>query len=165
MDAATAYRTFAPAILGYLRGQGVAEPDDLLSEVFLQVARSLPRYRGEDDDLRRWIFTIARNRVIDDHRRRRVRPVIADRAVPDLPATAIVGEVEPVDPVLLAALERLTPDQREVVVLRFVADLALEDVARVTKRSVGAVKTMQHRALAQLARILAEPACAVDDDG
>lgn len=162
MDAATAYRTFAPAIQGYLRGQGVAEPEDLLSEVFLQVARSLPRYRGAEEDLRRWIFTIARNRVIDDRRRRRVRPVIEGRAVPDLPA---IDESEAVDPALLAALERLTPDQREVVVLRFVSDLSLEEAAKVTGRSVGAVKTMQHRALAQLARILTEPACAVEDDG
>ncbi len=166
MDAATAYRTFAPAILGYLRGQGVrgqgvAEPEDLLSEVFLQVARSLPRYRGTDDDLRRWIFTIARNRVIDDRRRRRVRPVIAAAAVPDLPVS---DDANPVDPALLAALARLTADQREVVVLRFVADLSLEDVAKVTKRSVGAVKAMQHRALAELARILGDPACAVEDD-
>lgn len=162
MDAATAYRTFAPAVLGYLRGQGVPEPDDLLSEVFLQVARSLPRYRGTDDELRRWVFAIARNRVIDDHRRRRSRPVIADRFVPDLPAVERSG---PIDPALLAALARLTPDQREVVVLRFVADLSLEEVAKVTKRSVGAVKTMQHRALSQLARILAPPASAVEDDG
>lgn len=162
MDAATAYRTFAPAILGYLRGQGVAEPEDLLSEVFLQVARSLPRYRGTDEDIRRWIFTIARHRVIDDHRRRRARPVVEDRAVPERP---VLDEGDAVDPALLAALVQLTPDQREVVVLRFVADLSLEDTAKVTKRSVGAVKTMQHRALAELARILTEPACAVEDDG
>lgn len=162
MDAATAYRTFAPAVLGYLRGQGVPEPDDLLSEVFLQVARSLPRYRGTDDELRRWVFAIARNRVIDDHRRRRARPIVDASAVPDLPAVERSG---PIDPALLAALARLTPDQREVVVLRFVADLSLEEVAKVTKRSVGAVKTMQHRALSQLARILAPPTSAVEDDG
>jgi len=162
MDAATAYRTLAPAVLGYLRGQGAAEPDDLLSEVFLQVARSLPRYRGTDEDLRRWVFTIARNRLIDDRRRRRARPAIDGSAVPDSP---VIDDLEPVDPALLAALARLTPEQREIVVLRFVADLSLDDVAKVTKRSIGAVKTMQHRALAQLARILADPGCAVEHDG
>jgi len=61
-------------------------------------------------------------------------------------------------------LAQLTPDQREVIGLRFVADLALEDVARITGRKVGAVKAMQHRALAQLARILDVPSGAEGDD-
>lgn len=162
MDAGAAYRAYAPAVLGYLRGQGVPEPEDVLSEVFLQVARSLPRFRGPDENVRRWVFGIARNRVIDASRRRRVRPVTSGAAVPDVAATP---SPEPVDPELVAALARLTPDQREVVVLRFVADLPLDEVAAITKRSAGAVKAMQHRALAQLARILDDPHCAVEGDG
>lgn len=162
MEAGEAYRAFAPAVLGYLRGQGVPDPDDVLSEVFLQVARSLPRFRGSEEEVRRWIFTIARNRAIDDRRRRKTRPVVAAGEVPEVVGPA---DHEGVDPTLLAALARLTPDQREVVVLRFVADLSLEQVARITKRAEGAVKSMQHRALEQLARILADPACAVEGDG
>jgi RNA polymerase sigma-70 factor (ECF subfamily) len=134
----------------------------VLSEVFLQVARSLPRFRGDDDDLRRWVFTIARNRAIDDRRRGRSRPSRADDPVPDAPAPPAAP---PVDPDLVAALAQLTPDQREVVVLRFVADLSLEEVAAITKRSDGAVKSMQHRALEQLARILGDPSSAVEGDG
>ncbi len=65
----------------------------------------------------------------------------------------------------MAALGRLTPDQREGVVLRFVADLALKEVAALTGRTEGAVKSMQHRALAQLARTLRDPGCAVPGDG
>jgi RNA polymerase sigma factor (sigma-70 family) len=161
VDAGAAYRTLAPAVLGYLRGQGVPDPDDVLSEVFLQVARSLPRFRGDDADLRRWVFAIARNRAIDDRRRRQRRPEVADGPVPDAaaPPTTLT-----VDADLVAALQKLTPDQREVVGLRFVADLSLEDVGRITKRSPGAVKSMQHRALEQLARILDDPASAVGGD-
>jgi len=162
LEAGDAYRAFAPAVLGYLRGQGVPDPDDVLSEVFLQVARALPRFRGGEAEVRPWIFTIARNRAIDDRRRRKTRPVVTASEVPDLVGPA---DREGVDPALLAALAQLTPDQREVVVLRFVADLSLEEVARITKRTEGAVKSMQHRALAQLARILADPACAVEGDG
>lgn len=161
MDAGAAYRKLAPAVRGYLRGQGVPDPDDVLSEVFLQVARSMPRFRGDDEDLRSWVFTIARNRVIDDHRRRKSRPIASGGPVPD---AAAPPATPPVDPVLVAALAQLTPDQREVVVLRFVADLSLEQVAAITKRSDGAVKSMQHRALEQLARILSEPASAVGGD-
>lgn len=162
MDAADAYLRYAPAVLGYLRGQGVPDAEDVLSEVFLQVARSLPRFRGSDDEVRPWVFTIARHRAIDDHRRRRRRPAPTDAAVPDV---ADQPAPEAPDPALLRALGRLTPDQREVITLRFVADLSLDDVAAITGRSAGAVKSMQHRALEQLARILADPSVAVGGDG
>ena len=151
--AGDAYRVLAPAVLGYLRAQRAPEPEDLLGEVFLQVARDLPRFRGDDDHLRRWVFTIARHRLIDDRRRRRARPQLAESSVPD---RAAPDPSEPgLDDELLAALDRLTPEQREVVVLRFVADLPLAAVARITRRRVGAVKALQARGLEQLGRHLA----------
>jgi RNA polymerase sigma-70 factor (ECF subfamily) len=133
--------------------------------VFLQVARSLPRFRGTEDEVRSWLFTIARNRAIDDRRRRRARPPVAGHEKPDGSDHATVVDPEPFDGQLVEALGRLTADQRDVVVLRCVADLSLDEVARITRRPSGAVKSMQHRALAQLARILADPACAVEGDG
>lgn len=165
MDAGSVYRRHAPAVLGYLRGQGVPEPEDVLSEVFLQVARSLPRFRGSEDEVRPWLLTIARHRAIDDRRRRRVRLAVAGVAPAATGEPVEPADPEPFDAVLVGALARLTADQREVVVLRFVADLSLDEVARITRRPAGAVKSMQHRALAQLARILAGPACAVEGDG
>lgn len=145
-----AYRAFAPAVLGYLRGIAVAEPEDLLGDVFVQVARSIGGFRGDRDQLRRWVFVIARNCVVDDQRRRARRPRLAGDTVPDRPETVPDGP----DPRLVTALSELTAEQREVVGLRFIADLPLEAVAEVTGRPVGAVKSMQHRALAQLARRL-----------
>jgi RNA polymerase sigma-70 factor (ECF subfamily) len=133
--------------MGYLRAQQVPDPEDVLGEVFLQVARDLHRVRGDDEAVRRWVFSVARHRVIDDARRRARRPAIATQDVPDLPAGP---EHDPFDPELVDALDRLTDDQREVVVLRFVADLSLEQVARITHRRVGAVKAIQHRALTAL---------------
>lgn len=147
-DAAVVYRELAPAVMGYLRAQQVPDPEDVLGEVFLQVARDLHRVRGDDGAVRRWVFSLARHRVIDDARRRARRPAIAAQDVPDLPAGP---DREPFDAELVDALRRLTIDQREVVVLRFVADLSLEEVARLTHRRVGAVKALQHRALSELA--------------
>jgi RNA polymerase sigma-70 factor (ECF subfamily) len=148
-DAGDVYRALAPAVLAYLRAQRVAEAEDVLGEVFLHVARDLHRVRGDDLAVRKWVFTLARNRAIDEARRWARRPRIADCPVPD-------GETPPaarlLDAELMDALARLTPEQREVVSLRFVADLPVEAVARITHRSVGAVKAMQHRALAQLAQ-------------
>ena len=156
------YLRWAPAVRGYLRGQGVPDPDDVLSEVFLQVARSLPRFTGTDEEVRPWVFAIARNRVIDAHRRRAARPAVSATPVPEQVAPEREG---PIDPELVAALGRLTPEQREVVVLRFVADLPVEEVASLTGRTEGAVKSMQHRALTQLARTLRDPGCAEAGDG
>lgn len=161
-EAGELYRRLAPAVLGYLRAQRAAEPEDLLGEVFLQVARDLHRFAGDDDALRRWVFTVAHHRLIDDRRRRSRRPQLADGEVPEVVAPEWPDQP---DPALLAALDQLTPDQREVVLLRFVADLPLEAVARMTTRNVGAVKALQHRALEQLGRILRASADAHPDDG
>ena len=140
----------APAVLGYLRGQRVADPEDVLGEVFLQVARDIGRFDGNDTDLRRWVFSIAHNRAMDAHRRRARRPVTQPGEV-DVPTGP---PADPVDSDLVAALSSLSPDQREVVVLRFVGDLSLEDVAKMTGRKVGAVKALQHRALENLGKRL-----------
>jgi RNA polymerase sigma-70 factor (ECF subfamily) len=148
LDASRAYRLLAPAVLGYLRAHAAPEPEDLLGEVFVQVARDIGRFRGGEEDLRRWVLTIARNRLIDDRRRRRVRPVSSGDEVPEVGWEPLDGAG--FDRELVEALQSLTPDQREVVVLRFVADLSLADVARITGRRAGAVKALQHRALAAL---------------
>jgi RNA polymerase sigma factor (sigma-70 family) len=152
-DAGEVYRALAPAVLGYLRGQGVRDAEDLLGEVFLNVARDLHRFSGDGDAQRRWVFTIAHHRLVDHRRRVRVRPVESDREVPDLPGPDPV--LDDLDPELVAGLRDLTDEQREVVLLRFVADLSLAEVAELTGRPVGAVKSMQARALSRLADRLA----------
>ena len=150
-DAAGVYRALAPAVLGYVRSQGVAEPEDLLGEIFLQIVRDLPRFRGDDAALRRWVFTIAHHRIIDARRRSSRRPASDGGAVPDRAAPL---PPEPFDPELVQALGRLTAEQREVVALRFVADLPIDAVAALTGRRANAVKALQHRALEALAESL-----------
>lgn len=79
-----------------------------------------------------------------------------------MPNQPAVPAAEPLDPVLVGALLQLSEDQREVVALRFVADLPLEDVARMTRRSVGDTKALQHRALENLRHsVSAEPPAAL----
>lgn len=145
------YRALAPAVLGYFRSQGIAAAEDLTGDVFVDVARGLRRFRGDEHDLRRWVFTIARRRMVDHFRRRRVRSIVSLGKPPEH------GRHDPVDGLdvdLVGALNRLTALQREVIVLRFVADLPLEDVAKMLDRNVGAVKALQARALAQLSASL-----------
>jgi RNA polymerase sigma-70 factor (ECF subfamily) len=149
-----AYRALASAVLAYFRSHRVDQPEDLVGEVFVSVARNIRRFQGDADDFRRWVFAIAHRRRVDHFRRWRVRRgvVIADppeRAVPGDPVASAALDVD-----LVAALSELTPAQREVVTLRFVADLPLDDVARIVGRRTGAVKALQARALAQLAQRL-----------
>ena len=150
------FLALAPAVHGYLRAAGVSDSENVLGEVFLRVARALPRFTGSDADLRRWVFTIAHNCVVDDRRRAtRERASLAFLHRRDRRAAA-PAPAEPLDPGLLAALQDLTAEQREVVTLRFVADLSLDEVARMTGRDVGAVKSLQHRALRTLSAALSD---------
>jgi RNA polymerase sigma factor (sigma-70 family) len=149
-DIESIFRRLGGPVHAYLRASAAAESEDLLSEVFLDVARGLPGFRGDDRALRAWVFTIAHHRLVDEQRRLARRR----RFVRALMPRVIPPPEEPLDPTLLVALDALTRDQREVVVLRFVADLALETVAEMTGRPVGAVKALQHRALQNLARTL-----------
>jgi len=149
---ARAYNDLAAPVLGYLRTLGVPEADDMLGEVFVQVVRDIGRFRGDDAALRRWVFSIAHNRAMDSHRQARRRPPPIPQPVPD--AAEVPAPAEPFDAELVGALALLSPDQREVVVLRFVADLSLEAVGRITGRATGAVKALQHRALERLSHSL-----------
>src|SRR5262245_21507171 len=69
------YQDLAPAVLGYLRANGAPDPEDALSEVFLQVARDVPSFEGEQRGFRSWVFTIAHHRLIDARRHTARRPM------------------------------------------------------------------------------------------
>ena len=143
-------------MLSYLRALHAPEPEDVLGELFVQVVRDIRRFRGNDTALRRWIFSIAHNRVMDAHRTsRRAKDTSALlHSVPHL----VSDPSDPFDPELAAALATLNLEQREVVILRFVADLSLESVANITGRTTGAVKSLQHRALQNLQHTLSPTA-------
>lgn len=139
------YDALAPAVLGYFRSHRMADPEGLTGDVFVAVTQRLATFEGDDAALRRWVFTIAHHRRVDEIRR-------ATRQVPPGPPSPdVVEPVDPVDPDLVAALATLTDDQRQVVVLRHVADLSVEDVAAITGHSPGSVKMLTARGLAALA--------------
>ena len=148
------YRALAPAVAGYLRVQGAAEPDDLTSEVFERAFSAIGRFHGGEAQFRSWVFTIAHHRLTDARRRAARRPVPAAADPADAPG----GDVE-LDAMRRMATERvrrlcegLVPDQRDVLLLRMLADMTVEDVARTLGKSPGAVKALQRRGLATLRR-------------
>jgi RNA polymerase sigma-70 factor (ECF subfamily) len=148
------YRDLAPAVTGYLRLHGAAEPDDLASETFLGVFTGLAGFAGDEEALRSWVFTIAHRRLVDDWRRRSRRPRVADD--PGDLAEQPGGDVEDdaLERVGAAEVRRLCgglpDDQRSVLLLRVLADLTVEQVAQVMDRSVPSVKALQRRGLRTL---------------
>jgi RNA polymerase sigma factor (sigma-70 family) len=156
---ATLYRELAPAVLGYLRGSNAPEPEDVLSEVFLQAARDLPRFEGGERDFRAWVFTVAHHRVIDARRAAARRPAEPVAEPPEPEGAAAPGAAEAaLSQVALEemheGLAALTEDQRAVLLLRILGDLTVEEVAGALGKRPGAIKALQRRGLAALRRHL-----------
>jgi RNA polymerase sigma-70 factor, ECF subfamily len=163
-DAAWAevYRDLAGPVLGYLRAQRAPDPDDLLGETMLQVVRDLRRFDGDETGFRSWVFTIAHRRLLDARRSHQRKPSEAHEATLLEAALPAVEGAEPealagleLDEVL-AVLDRITDDQREVLLLRLVADLDVAQTAEATGRTVDAVKALSKRGLDRLRVLLGQ---------
>jgi RNA polymerase sigma-70 factor (ECF subfamily) len=151
------YRDLAPVLLGYLRSQGAREPEDLLGDVFVQVVRGIDSFTGDEASFRSWVFVIAHYRVVDERRRLRRRPTPVPAESLDRPS----GDDVATDALDRLATERvrrivdgLVPDQRDVLLLRLVGGLTIEEIARVVGKRIGAVKALQRRGLARIRRDL-----------
>lgn len=149
------YRELQPALLSYLRIAHAGQAEDIASDVWTEVAASFPRFIGGDDAFRAWVFTLARRRLIDTYRRAGRRPT--DRLIGDPYELADDGpEDEAVARLsLVATVERLhqllPADQAEVVLLRVVSGLSVNEVATLTTKTSANVRVLQHRALRRLA--------------
>jgi RNA polymerase sigma-70 factor (ECF subfamily) len=159
---------YAPPVAAFVRARGSREPDDLTSEVFLAVFDQLPAFVGTESDFRSFVFSIAYRRLVDELRKRsrrgepqewtpRTDPRLSSSAEDDALANLTYSST-------LSLLDGLPRDQRDVMVLRIVADLTVEQIALVLDKRPGAVKALQRRALERLrkkfgsARTLSAPA-------
>jgi RNA polymerase sigma factor (sigma-70 family) len=157
------WRRLSPVVAGYVRGRGVHDAEDVTSEVFLAAFRGLAGFDGDGAAFRRWLFTIAHHRAVDAVRRQ-------SRVAGDVPLAAEVlewrgGTVRSAE---TEALRRMTgeaalrlvhglpADQRDVLLLRVVADLSVEEVAGVLERSADAVRQLHRRALVRLRELAAD---------
>jgi RNA polymerase sigma-70 factor (ECF subfamily) len=151
------YRDLAPSVLGHLGSRGAAEPAELCGEVFLQVVRDLGRFSGDERDFRAWVFVIAHHRFIDDQRRRSRRPVeLRAEVEPRGPDEGVEAEVlrsiaaERIE----RMIRRLSPDQRDVLLLRVLGGLTVTEVAAAVGKRPGAIKALQRRGIAAIGRAL-----------
>jgi RNA polymerase sigma-70 factor (ECF subfamily) len=153
------WRDLHPRILRYLRvAVGDSNAEDVASDVWLDVARGLARFDGDESAFRAWVFTIARRRAIDAARkaqRQRTDPLSPqqfDRAPAGMPDEL---EARLALDAALRRVGRLPRDQAEVVALRVLAGLSAEQVAEIVGKRAGAVRVLQHRGLLRLANELA----------
>ena len=155
------WRDGNPALLRYLRVIAPDAAEDIAADTWMQVVRGLAGFRGDEQAWRAWLFTTARRRTIDEGRRRLRRPTapLAEMPRARLPVSRDAADVviERLDTrSALALVAGLPALQAEVILLRVVAGLDTETVARLVGRSPGAVRVASHRGLRRLAQVLAE---------
>lgn len=156
------YRDLAPVVISYIRGNGVRDAEDVANETFIAVARHIKKFDGAESGFRSWVLTIAHRKMIDDRRRvfrkrEQSAPaeVLAQQAFPDSSAESFSAQAGSFQRAL-EMLEKLTPDQRQVVTLRIITGLSVAEAAQIMGKSESAVKVLQHRAVNALARSLGE---------
>jgi RNA polymerase sigma-70 factor (ECF subfamily) len=136
----------------YVRTGDVNTSEEIASEVFAAAARGIARYRDTGAPIGAWLYRIARNITADYVDKRRRRPSVSLEASQiDLEASA--PDIDDATD-LARCVALLTREQQEVIALRFFDDCSLQETAAALGKSVGAVKLLQHRALAALRRQL-----------
>ncbi len=134
--------------------------EDLTADLFVRMVEKIDRYRDRGRPFLAWLYTIARNLLTDHYRRRRGEAVPLD----DLPLSD--GKNPPTEvehrlavDCLHRALRHLTADQQQVIINRFLEKRSINKVAGLLGKTEGAVKAMQHRALAALRRAIEKEGC------
>jgi RNA polymerase sigma-70 factor (ECF subfamily) len=157
------WRDNHPPLLRFLRVLTSDSAEDVASEVWLEIARGLTRFRGGEPEFRRWLFTTARRRAIDLHRYSARHPATVTSDLMDLerpaPGDAATAALEQMSTeAALELIATLPPEQAEIVALRVIAGLDVAYVAEIVGKRPGTVRVASHRALRTLAATLAAAA-------
>jgi RNA polymerase sigma-70 factor (ECF subfamily) len=141
-----------------------ADVEDVVQETLVGAIRSVSRLRAENDSaFLGWLLTIARYKVADHLRARTASRVDRSQDIADLEIPADADQSPPAvveqnlrQEALRMALAQLTPEQEEVLTLKFVLGHGMDEIALITGRNIGAVRALQHRGLAALKQQLAK---------
>jgi RNA polymerase sigma-70 factor (ECF subfamily) len=148
---------------------GAAEAQDLTQEVFLRVFRTLKSFRSAEGSFGTWLARVTRNLLIDHYRRTRQErvtdpieeqlPTLDLKAGSDQPDQALAGREA--SEVLQSALQKLSPELREAVILRDLQEMEYREIAQVLDIPEGTVKSRINRGRAELGRLLRKQKLAV----
>ncbi len=134
------------------------DAEDLTTQTFLRMLESIGRFRWQSAPFSAWLFRIAHNLTVDHFRARGRSQVELDDAEQDDESSA---EAEALDSIgqsgMLELIDGLLPEQRQVLTLKFFYGFRNSETAEILGKSEGAVKSLQHRALASLERQLVHP--------
>jgi RNA polymerase sigma-70 factor (ECF subfamily) len=152
------YQTYYPKIYNYafLQMGDVQASEDLASDVMLKMIESINKYHFRGLPFGAWVFRIARNRLIDLHRRRRRRGEVdlSETLSSALANPQALAERALERGQIQIALKHLTDEQRQVITLKFIQGFDNSSIGQIMQRSEGAIKSLQHRALGSLRRLL-----------
>jgi RNA polymerase sigma-70 factor (ECF subfamily) len=157
------YSAYAPSLFSFFMAAvgDRHQAEDLTGTAFVSAIESLPGFRGPIEALGGWLFQIARYDLYDFRRkqaRTRIEPLDDNLNEAAVSAGAEDPEDLAIDRLesgrVMAAMRELSPDQRDVLLLRMAGGLTAPEVAEILGKTTGAVKALQHRGLASLARVL-----------
>jgi RNA polymerase sigma-70 factor (ECF subfamily) len=154
------YEQYQPAVCTYLyyRLGDTMLAEDLTAEVFIRLLDRLATLDVTERPLLAWLYTIAANLTIDHHRkngRYQWLPLDEERDQAEM-ETAYSADARLAQETLAKALHHLTEEQRQVVLLKFVEGRSNAEVGAILGKNEGSIKSLQHRALAALRRLLAK---------
>jgi RNA polymerase sigma-70 factor (ECF subfamily) len=135
------------------------DAEDLTTQTFLKMLESIGRFRWQSAPFSAWLFRIAHNLAMDHFRaHRRWQP---EEEVPEPPGSAEPSaELEAMQSIgresMLELIEKLSPEQQQVLTLKFVFNFLNADVAKILDKTEGAIKSLQHRALASLQKQISQ---------
>jgi RNA polymerase sigma-70 factor (ECF subfamily) len=132
--------------------------EDLVAETFSRFLKALERGGGPEEHIRAYLYRITHNLITDSFRREAPPTLELDEEITPEEGTdpvSIVAEMQDADRVR-NALHLITPEQRQVIVLRFLEGWSGPEIAQAMDKSLGSIKALQHRGLAALQRILLE---------
>jgi RNA polymerase sigma-70 factor (ECF subfamily) len=149
------YDLYSPRLYRYamrLLGDDCAA-EDCVSETFSRFLKALQAGKGPRDYLQAYLFQTAHNLVVDHYRREHPTEELTDN-LPHAENTEDAADHNLRQSRVRVTLHKLTEDQQQVVALKFLEGWENEEIAQALHKPVGAVKSLQHRALAQLQKIL-----------
>ena len=154
------YDIYSPGIYRYsMRLLGDASlAEDCIADVFARFLKALQEQRGPRDYLKAYLYRIAHNWIVDHYRKngneQAFELIDTIKSEADTPEEEVAKRVRQKQ--VRKAIHQLTPDQQQVILLKYLEEWSNEEVAHVLKKPIGAVKSLQHRALKSLHRILEE---------